>query len=318
MAQTMNMMTPAMFGAYLQLMASQNNMSPMDFARSMTSDVQSPTPVRPSVGETKAVDGTQKSKRKHSKHSKPSDSAASLPVGTQMVDEKGRLHEVVIRNAFNGTCHAWRLVGKTIKTENAAKPLVDYEISDDDESEIEYEIPKIVVDCYGDLIPADEQTPQKESSKNKRKYTSTKPVSDPRDHGEGAVLENSGKTWIVAEVKTRGAGKRLLWKLLKGDSQNESDGDKDTQEMIAAQLLMNLAVPHSEVTPEPTPELTQVPATPKKQRPGPSTPAKNSTLGVTQFGQDGVTVYTCVERTRKGKDGAEDKTFQVWQKTKTA
>ena len=88
--------------------------------------------------------------------------------------------------------------------------------------------------------------------------------------------------------------------------------------MIAAQLLMNLGAPRDEVTPEPKPEETVVPATPKKQRPGPATPAKNATLGETQFGQDGVTVYTCVERTRKGKDGAEDKTFQVWQKTKSA
>jgi hypothetical protein len=141
---------------------------------------------------------------------------------------------------------------------------------------------------------------------------------DPREHGEGSVLENAGKTWIVAEVKTRGDGKRLLWKLLKGDAQSGSDGEEDTQEMIAAQLLMNLGAPRDEVTPEPTPEPTKVPATPKKQRPGPATPAKNATLGETQFGQDGVTVFTCVERTRKGKDGADDKTFQVWQKTKTA
>jgi hypothetical protein len=323
MAQTMNMMTPEIFGAYLQFMASQSGMSTMEFARAMSSGAQTQTSVRPNVEDMKTVDTTQKNKRKHSK---PSDPAGSLPVGTQMVDEKGRLHEVVVRNAFKGTCNAWKLVTKTETPTGMfeavhGRPLVDYESSDDEhEQEHEQPIPQIIVDDFGEVGPAPVETTEMkvETPKTKRKYTSTKPAVDPREHGEGGVLENAGKTWIVAEVKTRGDGKRLLWKLLKGDAQSGSDGEEDTQEMIAAQLLMNLGAPRDEVTPEPTPEPTKVPATPKKQRPGPATPAKNATLGETQFGQDGVTVFTCVERTRKGKDGAEDKTFQVWQKTKTA
>ena len=33
-------------------------------------------------------------------------------------------------------------------------------------------------------------------------------------------------------------------------------------------------------------------------------------------GKDGQTMFKCVERTRKGKEGAEDKTYKVWQKMK--
>ena len=129
---------------------------------------------------------------------------------------------MVIRNAFKGTCHAWKLVTKT-KTPSGmfeavhGRPLVDYESSDDEqEQEHEQPIPQIVVDNFGEVGPAPieikEEKTKEETPKMKRKYTSTKPATDPRDHGAGTILENAGKTWIVAEVKTRGDGKRLLWK----------------------------------------------------------------------------------------------------------
>lgn len=121
----------------------------------------------------------------------------------------------------------------------------------------------------------------------KRKYTSSKPDTDPRTLEVGATQEAHGKIWVVSEAKTRGNGTRKLWKVLEAKSPEPYTEQDD----VADQILSAAA------------------ATPKKARGAPSMKAGLAQVGQCMAGNDG-NPYICVVRHR----GEEAKPYHVWQR----
>ena len=252
---------------------------------------------------------------------RPDADPTMLRLGTHMIDSTGRMHEVVIRKAFRGTRQAWKIVKAkmpvpvtssavsmdVVLTRPPQQPvgLVEYDSEPEDsdsDSEPEDSCPHTVGLVEYDSEPEDSNPESNDNhaemdTQCRRKYNSSKPVIDPRTVGVGAVIDSGNKRWIVAEVKTRGDGKRLLWKL----NPRPVPEQNDTQ-------MSDNGMHDSDTSPK---EVVS-----KKPRPGPITPAKTAVLNETQIGVDGRS-YICVERTRQNKSGTET-TFQVWQKTKAA
>lgn len=300
--------TPEMMQQFMDFMAS-NGQLPV---------TKAPEQVRPEV----KSEGVEKSKRKYNR-TKPDTQAKEHEVGHREIDSKGRVHEVVVVPAFGGVRKAWKIipnlannsrpveVSKTKTKQVNFAPLVDYASSDDDEDVDPSKMTVTISDEERDVEIKTENT----TEKSKRKYNSSKPKIDPREHGEGAVVESEGKMWIVAEVKTRGDGRRLLWKILKPDTETTEMPENldEMDDSVAANLLLNLSSTTTEEIPV---EKVEKVEKPKKARPGPEESASNYEVGTVLTGKDGQTMFKCVERTRKGKEGAEDKTYKVWQKMK--
>ena len=261
---------------------------------------------------------TEKPKRKYT-HTKPNSRAKVHDVGHREKDAKGRIHEVVVVPAFDSVRKAWKIIPylsndslpSNVESKKVSfSPLVDYSDSEDEDQE-----PSTLEMNY----QSDGE------QKTKRKYNSSKPKIDPRDHGEGKVIESEGKMWVVAEVKTRGDGRRLLWKILKSDVGHHSEPEQ-MDRSVAANILLGLSsakvievevekmeVEKMEVEKM---EVEKMEVKPKKARPGPEVSAAQFDVGVELVGKDGQTKFKCVERTRKGKDGTEPKTYKMWQKMK--
>lgn len=276
---------------------------------------KAPQSVRPEIS---VSEFTEKPKRKYNR-AQPDTPAKSHEVGHREMDSKGRIHEVVVVPAFGSVRKAWKIIPNLDRDSRPTSveskhvtfgPLVDYSDSEDESHEpVAFQEMKYQSDSDGE-------------QKTKRKYTSSKPKIDPRQHGEGAVVESEGKMWVVAEVKTRGDGRRLLWKILKPDVGSHTAlvyppaYPPEMDSSVAANLLMGLSSEKVMVE-EQMKEVEKMEVEkPKKARPGPEESAAQFDVGVELVGKDGQTKFKCVERTRKGKDGAEPKTYKVWQKMK--
>ena len=251
---------------------------------------------------------TEKPKRKYT-HTKPNSRAKVHDVGHREKDAKGRIHEVVVVPAFDSVRKAWKIIPylsndslpSNVESKKVSfSPLVDYSDSEDEDQE-----PSTLEMNY----QSDGE------QKTKRKYNSSKPKIDPRDHGEGKVIESEGKMWVVAEVKTRGDGRRLLWKILKSDVGHHSEPEQ-MDRSVAANILLGLSSAKVIEVEVEKMEVEKMEVKPKKARPGPEVSAAQFDVGVELVGKDGQTKFKCVERTRKGKDGTEPKTYKMWQKMK--
>ena len=216
---------------------------------------------------------------------KPEQHPSTLEVGTIMFDANGRAHEVVEKKAFKGTCKKWGLIKATNK-QVTVKVEPGLEIADTAVDTTVTEQPAIVAeDCDWS-----EGSPKVDATKAKRTYNSSKPEVDPREAGLGTTMESNGKVWFVAEVKTRGDGRRLLWKLNKETGEEQVEEIKDDGASVEEK------------------------GSKTKARKGPEETAKNFVEGDIRQGMDGK-MYKCVVRTRKSKvDGGEPKMFHVWQK----
>jgi len=76
--------------------------------------------------------------------------------------------------------------------------------------------------------------PEEGLLKPKRRYNSTKPIQDPRDLKVSSIVENAGKLWIVAEVKSRGDTLRRMWMLFKGNATPHKRKADEEPQLLAA------------------------------------------------------------------------------------
>ena len=141
-------------------------------------------------------------KRKYTSN-KPEADPKSLTVGTTMNTNGLQWVVAEAKTSGNGKRQLWKRV-------DSVSPIASPDDSDSD-SELEMGSP---LDFNSDTV---QNTPwltveDVDEAKAKRKYSSKKPEMPAKGFPIGTTTEANGIQWVVAEVKTRGDGKRQLWK----------------------------------------------------------------------------------------------------------